>query len=87
MSNCPHHNLLLLEAPAPRRRCRHCHLTIREDELDGGFCPECYETSGKRRYEFETLAGADGGIKYRCEDCGLLITAAGDKGPDRRQGA
>ncbi len=87
MSNCPHHNLLLLEAPAPRRRCRHCHLTIREDELDGGFCPECYETSGKRRYEFETLAGAGEGINYRCEDCGLLITAAGDRGPDRRQGA
>ncbi len=87
MSNCPHHNLLLLEVPAPRLRCRHCHLTIREDELDGGFCPECYETSGKRRYEFETLAGADGEIKYRCEDCGLLITAAGDRGPNRRQGA
>ena len=87
MATCPHHNLLLLEAPAPRLRCRHCHLTIHADELGGGPCPECYEASGQRRYEFETLAGADGGINYRCEDCGLLITAAGDRVPGRRKGA
>jgi hypothetical protein len=54
-------------------RCRHCHLTIREDELDGGWCPECYEASGQRRSDFETVAGEDGGVRYRCEDCGILV--------------
>jgi hypothetical protein len=73
MPPCLHRNLLLLPAPAPRRRCRHCHLTIREDELDGGFCPECYERSGRRRYDFETLDGEDGGARYRCEECGILV--------------
>jgi predicted RNA-binding Zn-ribbon protein involved in translation (DUF1610 family) len=76
MPSCPHRNLLLLEAPAPRLRCRHCHLTIRADELGGGPCPECYEAGGQRRYDFETLATREGGVQYRCEDCGVLIAAA-----------
>ena len=76
MSSCPHLNLLLLEAPAPRMRCRHCHLTIRADELDGGPCPECYETGGQKRYDFETLRPRDAGVQYRCEDCGTLISVA-----------
>ncbi|MBL0714990.1 MAG: hypothetical protein JJV98_14960 [Desulfosarcina sp.] len=73
MPSCPHRNLLLLDAPALRLRCRHCHLTIRADELDGGPCPECYETSGQRRYDFETLAVDNAGVHYRCEDCGILM--------------
>ncbi len=84
MPSCPHNNLLLIAAPAPRLRCRHCHLTIREDELEGGWCPECYEVSGKRRADFEILAGKDGGIRYRCEDCGIVIADAGARGPGRR---
>ncbi|MDJ0991498.1 MAG: hypothetical protein QNI85_15865 [Desulfobacterales bacterium] len=73
MLTCPHNNLLLLAAPAPKLRCRHCHLTIAADELDGGPCPECYEASGRRRYDFETLVEAPGSGQYRCEDCGILI--------------
>ncbi len=75
MPPCPHLNLMLLETPAPRMRCRHCHLTIRADELNGGYCPECYETDGRRRYDFETLAPRDAVVRYRCEDCGILIAA------------
>jgi hypothetical protein len=73
MPACPHRNLVLLAAPAPRLRCRHCHLTIRADELDGGYCPECYERSGRRREDFDTVDGADGDARYRCEDCGVLL--------------
>ncbi len=73
MPTCSHNNLLLLAAPAPKLRCRHCHLTIRAEELDGGPCPECYEASGRRRYDFETLVEAPGSGQYRCEDCGILI--------------
>ena len=75
MPPCPHLNLMLLEMPAPRLRCRHCHLTIGAEELNGGPCPECYETDGRRRYHFETLKPRDAGVRYRCEDCGILIVA------------
>ena len=73
MPPCPHRNLLLLAPPAPRLRCRYCHLTIREDELGGGYCPECYERSGRRRYEFDAVVGEGRGFQYRCEDCGILV--------------
>jgi hypothetical protein len=49
-------------------------LTIAGEELGDGFCPECFETSGTKRYEFEQLpATAGGGARYRCEDCGAII--------------
>jgi hypothetical protein len=49
-------------------------LTIAGEELGDGFCPECFETSGTKRYEFDQLpATAGGGARYRCEDCGAII--------------
>jgi predicted RNA-binding Zn-ribbon protein involved in translation (DUF1610 family) len=55
-------------------RCRHCHLTIDGTELADSYCPECFERSGKRRYEFEELATDDSAtVTYRCEDCGAIV--------------
>jgi hypothetical protein len=49
-------------------------LTIAGEELGDGFCPECFETSGTKRYEFEQLATTEsGGARYRCEECGAII--------------
>ena len=76
MSACPHKHLLLLAAGGRRVRCRHCHLTIKPDELDGGYCPECYEVHGVRRQDFEEIAEKrTETVQYRCEDCGAIITS------------
>ena len=65
-----------LEVPAKenenRLRCRRCHLTIKADELDGGFCPECFEGDGRKNYDFEEIE-TEKTVRYRCEDCGALI--------------
>lgn len=74
MSSCKHPCLLLLQ-PQPRKRCRHCGLTIRSDELAGGYCPECYAANGVKRYDFaddRALGRPHPG--YRCEVCGTLIS-------------
>ena len=73
MFSCKHRKLLLLKAKS-RKRCRHCHLTITAEELGGGYCPECFETQGKKRYDFEDAVeeGAEN-TGYRCEECGALI--------------
>ena len=74
MSSCPHNNLLLLPQAPRKRRCRHCHLTIRADELGDSFCPECFEKDGERRYDFEEIAKPETHkAQYRCEDCGAII--------------
>ena len=53
-----------------RLRCRHCHLTIKAEELANGFCPECFEAEGKKRDDFEEVPMSDKGrVRYRCEDC------------------
>ena len=71
---CQHKNLLLLSEPKDRVRCRHCHLTISRDELGDRYCPECYEATGSRRYDFEEVVEPEVSVvQYRCEDCGLLI--------------
>jgi DNA-directed RNA polymerase subunit RPC12/RpoP len=71
---CTHTNLLLLSKSNDRVRCRHCHLTIRADQLGHGYCPECYEVSGRKRYDFETVDDpGDQETRYQCEDCGALI--------------
>jgi hypothetical protein len=49
-------------------------LTIRSDELDGGYCPECFERTGRRHEDFETVPTSDA-TRYRCEDCGAIIDA------------
>jgi hypothetical protein len=53
-------------------------LTISGEELGDGFCPECFDTSGSKRYEFERMAVSEaGGARYRCEECGVIITSPG----------
>jgi len=74
MSACPHHQLVLVREPHVRLRCRHCHLTLTAAELPGRYCPECFETTHTKRYEFEEVRPADAGrVSYRCEVCGCLI--------------
>ena len=75
MAACRHKSLILLAPQGKKLRCRHCHLTIDETELEDGFCPECYEVSGEKRRDFEQLESEDDGIvRYGCEKCGVIIT-------------
>ena len=74
MTSCNHPALELLPERKKTLRCRHCHLTIAEDELGDGYCPECFEASGNKRYEFDEMETAESGIaRYRCEECGAII--------------
>jgi hypothetical protein len=69
---------VLLPPEKSRLRCRRCHLTIKPEELDAGYCPECFETDGTKTDDFEKVAAEGGGaIRYRCESCGTII----DTGP------
>lgn len=77
MGACKHARLtLMMPTTEVRLRCRHCHLTLPEEELEGGSCPECLEESGRRRSDFERteIATADA-ARVRCEDCGLVTDA------------
>lgn len=72
MTSCKHRNLLLLPPPKERIRCRHCHLTIKRDELKNRYCPECYESTGIKRFDFDEVeTPATEKVQYRCEDCNL----------------
>ena len=72
--NCPHTNLTILSDAGSKMRCRHCHLTIDADELSDSYCPECYDSTGYKKFDFDTVTSANSGaIRYRCEDCGVLI--------------
>jgi hypothetical protein len=74
MDSCRHSRLILLPKQRNRLRCRHCHLTIKADELPGRYGPECFEVNGRRRYDFEEVQGTGTErTQYRCEDCGALI--------------
>lgn len=74
MTSCRHRKLVLMGAQGKKLRCRHCHLTIDEMELRGGFCPECREAYGLQRRDFDVVeAEDDGTTHYRCEECGALI--------------
>lgn len=73
MDKCPHKSLVLVSPSGTRWRCRHCHLTIKPEELEEGFCPECYAVSGKKHYDFEEVEDEDQAPYYRCEDCGAII--------------
>jgi hypothetical protein len=74
MNACGHKNLDLLPPQQPRLRCRHCHLTIKADELLNGCCPECLEAHSRRSKDFEQLQPQQDDItRYRCETCGLII--------------
>lgn len=73
MADCKHEALVLLNKDN-KLRCRHCHLTISEDELETDYCPECFEENGIRRYDFEPYEAGDAtNIHYACEKCGHLI--------------
>lgn len=74
MTSCNHSALELLPERKKTLRCRCCHLTIAEEEIGDGFCPECFANSGSKRYDFEELvATGDGIARYRCEQCGAIV--------------
>jgi len=74
MSPCKHEVLTLVPVKNKRLRCRHCHLTISEDELGSGNCPECLEVHGVGRRDFEKIiAAARERTRYCCEGCGTVI--------------
>ena len=79
MGGCRHQTLALLVGEKKRLRCRRCYLTIAVDELGPGYCPECYEVRGQRRYDFEELqVSRPDRVRYRCDDCGVTIVAGGE---------
>lgn len=74
MTSCNHSALELLPDRKKTLRCRHCHLTIAEEEVGDGFCPECFADSGIKRYDFEEMVAGSGiAARYRCEECGAII--------------
>lgn len=76
MTQCNHKNLTLIPPQTGKLRCCQCHLTIDPEELNKDYCPECYESRGMKQYDFEKLEPEDDGkTRYRCEDCGAIITS------------
>jgi len=77
MNSCKHNTLVLLPGQKNRLRCRHCHLLIKAEELGKNCCPECLEARGEKRYDFEEVKAAETDVlRYRCEDCGVIIESA-----------
>ena len=75
MSECFHKNLTLIRAQTKKLRCEHCHLTISPDELEEGYCPECYESTGQKKTDFkEVPPEASNKSQYICDDCQITIT-------------
>jgi len=78
MTDCLHKNLTLIIERSDKLRCKTCHLTITSQELGENYCPECYESTGKKQYDFEKLALKPSNIsQYRCEDCNATIKTKG----------
>jgi rubrerythrin len=76
MTSCRHANLELLIERKTTLRCRRCHLTIAGEELADGYCPECFDSSGAKHFEFEEIVHrGDKTARYRCEECGIVITS------------
>lgn len=76
MTSCRHSTLELLIERKTTMRCRRCHLTMAADELGDGHCPECFESSGTKHFDFEELTHAGRQeARYRCEECGIVITS------------
>ena len=74
MNSCKHEVLTLVQTKQNRLRCRHCHLTITEDELGSDDCPECFEVHEIKRRDFETISTGDSTTaRYCCEQCGTVI--------------
>jgi predicted RNA-binding Zn-ribbon protein involved in translation (DUF1610 family) len=76
VESCKHSTLELLPERKRTLRCRQCHLTIAEEELGDGYCPECFDTHGAKNFDFETAPIIGGNVtRYRCEECGAIITS------------
>ena len=74
MSDCTHRQLVLVRDTHVRLRCRYCHLTIKAADLPARYCPECFETTHTKRYDFDEVVPVDSGIVYYCcEACGGMI--------------
>ncbi len=74
MEDCPHTNLVVLNAAQQKLRCRHCHLKIAAADMQDEFCPECYEATGYKKYDFDVVeSNGLTSVRYRCEDCGIII--------------
>jgi predicted RNA-binding Zn-ribbon protein involved in translation (DUF1610 family) len=74
MTSCKHSTLELIPERKKTVRCKHCHLTMSADELGDSYCPECFDGSGEKRYDFEALSNVGGNVvRYRCEECGVII--------------
>ncbi|MCX5894226.1 MAG: hypothetical protein NTZ51_00125 [Proteobacteria bacterium] len=74
MRSCKHEVLTLVPVKSNRLRCRHCHLTITEEELGSNCCPECLAVHKVRRRDFEKIIATDSGTtRYCCEHCGMVI--------------
>ena len=74
MHSCSHANLVQLPEKEKRMKCRHCHLTIKAEDLKQGYCPECFDRTGNKRYDFEAVEPKKSAVtRYRCEDCGIII--------------
>jgi predicted RNA-binding Zn-ribbon protein involved in translation (DUF1610 family) len=74
IDSCRHQNLVLVIENKNKVRCSHCHVTINKEELETDYCPECWETEGVKRRDFEKVEEKmSGASAYRCEDCGAEI--------------
>lgn len=73
MGGCRHGTLVLAPVEV-KRRCRECHLVLSAEELGESYCPECFEASGRRNYDFEEVVdGSKREAGYFCEDCGAAV--------------
>ncbi len=74
MTECNHSQIVLLPEKKTLLRCRHCHLTIKPEDLGEKCCPECFQEQGAKRYDFEEVAPIEKETaRYRCEKCGIII--------------
>lgn len=78
MPQCAHANIILIPQITGRLRCRHCHLTLKAEELENGYCPECLAVSGQKRTDFEKIESEKEIVQYRCEECGAMLGGAGN---------
>jgi hypothetical protein len=77
MASCKHSTLELIPERKSTVRCKHCHLTMSADDLGDGYCPECFDSGGVKRYDFESLSNTGGNpVRYRCEECGVIIVSS-----------
>jgi len=77
MTTCKHATLELIPERKCTVRCKRCHLTMSADELGDGYCPECFDGTGAKHYDFEPVSTpGNNGARYRCEECGVIIAAA-----------